>query len=97
MGLDAPAFEVVLVAEASDEGEAPTRTRLAIGATSDGTHRAVRGSAENALYQIGEERLEDFPRTVAAYRFKDLADFDASDAVRFELVFPAAGEDAPHW
>jgi hypothetical protein len=96
VGLDAPAFEVELVAGASGEGEAPTRTRLAIGATTDGTHRAVRGSVENALYQLGEQRLADFPRTVAAYRFKDLADFDASDAVRFELLFPAAGEDAPH-
>jgi len=95
LGLDAPAFEVELVSEASGEGEAPTRTRLAIGATRDGRHRAVRGSVENALYQLGEDRLEDFPRAVADYRFKDLADFDASDAVRFELVFPATGEDAP--
>jgi hypothetical protein len=96
VGLDAPAFEVEIVAGASEEGGAPTRTRLAIGATIDGTHRAVRGSVENALYQIAAERLEDFPRTVAAYRFKDLADFDASDAVRFELVFPAAEEEASH-
>jgi hypothetical protein len=96
VGLDAPAFEVVLVAGASDGGEASTRTRLVIGATTDGTHRAVRGSAEDALYQIGENRLEDFPRTVAAYRFKNLADFDPSDAAGFELVFPAIGEEAPH-
>jgi hypothetical protein len=96
VGLDAPEFEVALVSEASGEGEAPTRTRLAIGATRDGRHRAVRGSVESALYQLSEDRLEDFPRTVAAYRFKDLADFDASDAVRFELVFPAAGDDALH-
>jgi hypothetical protein len=96
LGLDAPAFEVELVAGAAEEGEAPTRTQLTIGATADGTHRAVRGSAENALYRIGEERLEDFPRTVAAFRFKDLADFDASDAVRFQLVFSAEGGDASH-
>jgi len=95
VGLDAPAFEVELVAGASGEGEAATRSRLAIGATSDGKHRAVRGAAENALYQLPEERLEDFPRTVAAYRFKDLAEFDPSAAVRFELEFPAAGGDAP--
>ena len=95
VGLDAPAFEVELVAVAAAEGEAPTRTRLAIGATSDGTHRAVRGAVESALYQLAAERLEDFPRTVAAYRFKDLAEFDAPAAVRFELVFPAGGEDAP--
>jgi hypothetical protein len=94
VGLDTPAFEVEIVAGASEEGGTPARTRLAIGATTDGANRAVRGSVENALYQIGAERLEDFPRTVAAYRFKDLADFDASDAVRFELVFPDA--EAPH-
>jgi hypothetical protein len=95
VGLDAPAFEVALVAEPSAAGEAPTRTRLAIGATSDGTHRAMRGSVEGALYQLAAERIEDFPRTVAAYRFKNLAEFDSSAAVRFELAFPAEGEDAP--
>jgi hypothetical protein len=95
VGLDAPAFEVALVAEASAEGEAPTRTRLAIGATSDGTHRAMRGSVEGALYQLAAERIGDFPRTVAAYRFKNLAEFDASAAVRFELAFPAEAEDEP--
>jgi hypothetical protein len=94
VGLDAPAFEVDLVAGAGEEGETPTRTRLAIGATVDGRQRAVRGSAEHALYQIGEERLGDFPRSVAAYRFKTLADFEAADAVRFELVFPADEEAA---
>jgi hypothetical protein len=96
VGLDAPAFEVEIVAGGDEEGGEPSRTRLAIGATTDGTSRAVRGSAENALYQIGAERLEDFPRTVAAYRFKDLADFDAADVVRFELVFPAGEAEPPH-
>jgi hypothetical protein len=94
VGLDAPEFEVEIVAGAREEGEASTRTRLAIGATVDGGQRAVRGSAEHALYRIGEERLDDFPRSVAAYRFKTLADFDAADAVRFELIFPADGEAA---
>jgi len=96
VGLDTPAFEVELVSGTSGEGEAPARTRLAIGATIDGTHRAVRGSEENALYRLSEVRLKDFPRTVAAYRFKDLADFDVADAVRFELIFEAEGEDASH-
>ena len=95
LGLDAPAFEIELSARPSEEGEAPVRTRLAIGSTSDGAQRAVRGSAENALYRLAEERLDDFPRTVVAYRFKDLADFEASAAGRFELVWRGAGEDPP--
>jgi hypothetical protein len=94
VGLDAPAFQVALFVPASEEGEAPTRIEMAVGATSDGTHRAVRGSVEDALYQLGAERLEDFPRTVAAYRFKDLADFAPTAAVRFELAFPATEEEA---
>jgi hypothetical protein len=95
VGLDAPAFEVELSARPSEEGEAPVRTRLAIGSTSEAAQRAVRGSAENALYRLGEERLDDFPRTVVAYRFKDLADFEASAAGRFELVLRGAGEEEP--
>jgi hypothetical protein len=94
VGLDAPAFEVEVVGGAREEGEAPTRTRMAIGATVEGGQRAVRGSVDHALYQIDADRLDDFPRSVAAYRFKTLADFDAADAVRFELVFPADGEAA---
>jgi hypothetical protein len=94
VGLDTPAFEVVLVSEVGEAGEEATRARLAIGATVEGAERAVRGAAENALYRIGAGRLDDFPRTVAAYRFKVLADFEVSDAARFELVFPAEGEEA---
>jgi hypothetical protein len=56
VGLDAPAFEVDLVAGAGEEGEAPTRTRLAIGATVDGRQRAVRGSAEHALRAVPDRR-----------------------------------------
>ncbi len=96
VGLDAPAFEATLVMGAGETDETPARARIAIGATVDGAQRAVRGAAESALYRIGEQRLEDYPRTVAAYRFKNLADFEASDAVRFELVFAAEGESGPH-
>jgi hypothetical protein len=96
VGLDAPAFEATLVMGAGEGEETPARARIAIGAIVDGTERAVRGTAENALYRIGAERLEDFPRTVAAYRFKNLADFDVSDAVRFELLFAAEGDEGPH-
>jgi hypothetical protein len=95
VGLDAPAFEVELSTRPSQEGEAPALSRLAIGSTSEDARRAVRGSAENALYRLAEERLEDFPRTVVAYRFKDLADFDVSAAGRFELAFRGAGEEGP--
>lgn len=96
VGLDTPAFEATLVMGAGETDETPARARIAIGATVDGKQRAVRGTAENALYRIGEQRLEDFPRTLAAYRFKKLADFEASDAVRFDLVFAAEGESGPH-
>lgn len=95
VGLDAPAFAATLVMGAGEAGEAPARARIEIGAKAvDEAGRAVRGAAENALYRIAEDRLEDFPRTVTAYRFKKLADFAASDAVRFELVF--AAEEGPH-
>ena len=43
------------------------------------------------LYRIPGERLDDFPRTLFAYRFKRLADFELVSARRLEFEFPAQG------
>lgn len=90
VGLDAPVFEAKLTGEGAG-GE--TRIfHLLVGGEADGARRVVRGS-ESALYEIPSERLADFPRTVAAYRFKTLAEFVPSDARQLELAFydPEAG------
>jgi hypothetical protein len=83
VGLDRPAFEARLTAEGAD-GEMRV-FHLLLG-DEEGRHRVARGS-EGALYEIPSERLSDFPRTVAAYRFKELADFVPSDARQLELAF----------
>ena len=44
-----------------------------------------------ALYRIPGERLDDFPRTLFAYRFKRLADFELVAARRLEFEFHAEG------
>jgi len=41
------------------------------------------------LYRIPGERIDDFPRTLFAYRFKRLADFELVAARRLEFEFPA--------
>jgi len=84
-GLAEPELSVELRAAATEESPERVVT-FAIGQVLDGRKRLARGG-QLSLYEIGEERLADFPRSVVAYRFKDLANFPASDAQSFELVF----------
>ncbi len=85
-GLERPAWKVALLQPASEEGAAPLRHELRVGNALDAASRAARG-AEPVLYRIPEERYESLPRRVAAFRFKELANFVATDATRFEIVF----------
>ena len=84
--------QAILTFRGGASGEEPP-LRFALGATVDGAARLARGSVEGTLYRVPAERIDDFPRSVSAYRFRELAEFTAADAERFELVFrPEAGE-----
>jgi len=85
VGLDAPQYRVVLT-DAPQEGKEPMRHELRIGGLLDDKLRAVRG-AEASLYQIPNERFDKLPKTVVAFRWKSLANFVATDAQRFEILY----------
>lgn len=85
----APAFRAVLRAPGEADGP-PREWTFAVGPAVEGG-RAARGS-EPTLYRIAAERLEDFPRRLAAYRQRTLAEFASSDARGLELVFQPAGQ-----
>jgi hypothetical protein len=85
MGLEDPQYRVVLSGQAQ-EGEEPPRWELAIGSVIDTSVRAGK-AAESALYEIPDDRFQKLPKRIDAFRFKRLAEFVASDAERFELVF----------
>jgi hypothetical protein len=91
-GFEEPAFDVTVWTRAGDEEE-PSPARLVIGASLPGAVRRARG-AEDSLYEIGSERIDDFARSVAAYRFRTLGDFAAADAASVVIEFPAR-PDAP--
>jgi len=96
LGLDAPELTLSLRgAPPAGGGESP-RFGLVIGKPMPGDpkQRAVR-VAGGATYTVGVERLADFPRRVAAYRFKEVARFNATDARRIELTFSDPGDGAP--
>lgn len=90
LGLDAPAYRVVLV-DAPQEGKEPMRHELVIGAPIDAESRVARG-AEPALYKVPNDRFDKLAKTVVAFRHKALARFVATDAQRFEITYadPAA-------
>jgi hypothetical protein len=77
---------VVLIGKPAKEGEPGARSELVIGGVLDGNTRAARG-AERTIYKIPADRFDKLPKTVVAFREKQLAKFVASDAQRFELVF----------
>jgi hypothetical protein len=85
-GLASPAFAVELDLEGVAEP-----LRLVVGSTEDGLQRYVQGPVSDSLYKISATRLDDFPRSVTAYRLRTLARFTVSDAERFEIAFEEAG------
>jgi hypothetical protein len=95
-GLDRPVFAVELeLAPAAPVEEGSGEPRLlafAVGSEVLDAARLVR-AAQPSLYRIPAERLDDFPREVMDYRFKQLAEFEVRDAQRIELGFSSqAGE-----
>jgi hypothetical protein len=95
-GLEAPAFRAVLTgaaepvseddAETAESQGEPLRVEIAIGSRVEEGERLVQ-SAAASLYRIPTERLDELPRELVDYRFKQLADFAPSDAQRVEIVF----------
>jgi len=88
-GLARPMFRVRLTGSGADDAE-PFEAALAIGsALADGA-RLARG-AEPGLYRLEEDRVSGLPVTVVAFRDKQVARFNASDAQRVEILFSTEG------
>ncbi|MGH0038040.1 MAG: DUF4340 domain-containing protein [Myxococcota bacterium] len=80
-----PELHVVLGLEPEEEGEI-REVEFLLGQVRAEGDRLAQGT-EPSYFTIPAERIDDFARTVVAYRFKDLAEFESADARRFELVF----------
>jgi hypothetical protein len=89
--LERPELAIEIVTRA--DGKQAT-ARFALGAPGEGGVRPARGSASESVYQMPAGSLEDFPRSVDAFRDKQLTRFERSEAQRFELAFHAEGEGA---
>ena len=81
-----PVLEAELLGAAADDGAAPRLASLAVGEPLGDETRLARSAEAAAWFRISAERIDDFPRDVDAYRFKELSSFVATDAERFELV-----------
>jgi len=86
-GLDAPEFVAVLRIDAG-EGEARSQ-RFELGSLQSDGKRVARG-AQPSLYRVRGNLLDALPRDLVAYRFKELASFDPSEAQSFEIAFHEA-------
>ena len=54
--------------------------------------RRVARGREGALFTVSPERLDDYPRELIAWRWKELSRFVVADARVFELTFHQGGE-----
>jgi hypothetical protein len=88
-GLDRPRVSFRLTGGADGGGE-PFEASLAIGGRPEAGAHLARG-AQPGLYRLNEDRLEDFPTTVGAFRDKTLSRFPAADAKRVEILFSSEG------
>ena len=92
-GLDHPELVVELGLAPGAEGGEKRSVSLAMGKLLPGGDRAVRAGGPT-LFLVSGSRIDDVPRTLVAYRFKQLAKFPPDSARRIELAF-AAPEGAP--
>ena len=88
-GMDRPALEVTLAGQAGADGQPSPVFHVAFGAEQNGK-RLVR-AAQPSLYRVAAQRLDDFARTVVAYRFKEVSHFVATDAHTVELALRGEG------
>jgi hypothetical protein len=91
-GLALPAFEIALTSAGEGEGAAPRVVRLAIGAPRGDDLRLARG-AQRSLYTIPASRLDEMPRDIGAWRWKQVARFDLAAAHAADFFFhPESGD-----
>jgi hypothetical protein len=89
--LEKPELEVEVETKPAKEGEAGGHHVLAIGAreAGEGSDRLARADG-STLFRIPSARVQDFPRDVEAYRFRELSRFPVEEAKKLEMVLQDA-------
>ena len=84
-GLDHPDLAVEIALAPEKEGGEPRILALAFGRVLENGDRLVRSGG--TLFRVPSARLDDYPRKPVAWRFKEVARFDADTAARVEMSF----------
>ncbi len=85
-GLDHPELVIEVALTPEKEGAEARRVSLAFGKPLASGDRLVRGAGAT-LFRVPASRIDDYPRKLVAWRFKDVARFKAEDARRVEMAF----------
>ena len=85
--LATPELEAVVELEPAQKDAAPRQLKLAIGGREGEKEGRLARSDAPGLFRIPSERLLDFPREVASYRFRELAHFEPDQAEKLEIAF----------
>jgi hypothetical protein len=92
--LATPELEVEVTLEPEEKGKQARQLALAIGAREGGEGDRLARAEGPGLLRIPSERLQDFPREVGSYRFRELSRFEPEQAERLEIAFQPPGEAA---
>jgi len=88
-GLAQPELEIELTLAPEQEGGEARSVTLAMGKALPSGDRLVRAGGQTR-YRVPAARIDDVPRKVVAWRFKELARFTADDARRIEMSLRGA-------
>jgi hypothetical protein len=86
--LEDPVLSIEVVSRADGK---ESSVRFALGPPDPDGKRAAQTGTSDTVYQLAAGALEDFPRTVDAFRKKTLSSYVPDEARRFELAFHAEG------
>lgn len=89
--LQDPVLSIEVVSRADGK---ESSVRLALGAPDKDGKRPAQTGTSDTVYQLAAGSLEDFPRSVDAFRKKTLSSYVPDEARRFELAFHAEGAGA---
>jgi hypothetical protein len=89
--LEPAEFAVELTLKPGEAGEPAAPLRLVIGGREGVQGDRLVQADGPGLFWIPSERLQDFPRDLGSYRFRDVARFELEQAERLEIVFQPAG------
>jgi len=88
LGLARPRLQIAMGGRTDEAGDFELSLQFGRSMAGEWVARAAAG----LVYRIGGQRVDDVPRDLVAYRFKEVSRFEVADARSFELAYSPASK-----